>query len=105
MADIESNLTTAQAQQIHGQRTAVKDRFYTDEFGTRYLGLADGRLEKIPTIRGDITGDLEVSVLSNINDRTPQVLTGQVDANTAEVIRLEADKVDTCTAIAFSVAL
>ena len=104
MANIESSLSSTEIQRIHSKKTAVRDRLYTDEGGTRYLGLADGRLQRIEDIKGDVTGDLETSVISNINDRTPVVLTGQVDANTVAIAALDLAKLDRCEGIAFNIA-
>jgi hypothetical protein len=104
MADIDSNLTTAQVKQIHSQRTAVKDRFYKDEEGVRYLGLEDGRLEEIHTIKGDVTGDLEEATVDTVGGKTSIEISNTVDQviiNTGDI----ATKIDRCQSIALTIAL
>ena len=104
MANLESNLSSNEVQRIHNKRTAVKGRFYIDEDKVRYLGLEDGHLQRIPTIKGDVTVDLEASVVSTVGGKTAIEISNTVEQtiiNTAAI----ATKINKCESIALSIAL
>lgn len=107
MANLESNLSSAEVRRIHGQKTAVKDRTYTDESGARYVGLSNGRLEKIHAVKGDVTEDLEESVVSTVGGKTATQISDTVNqavTNTADIATLEATKADRCYVTAIQLA-
>ena len=104
MAGLESNLALIEIQRISTRKLAVEDRLYKDEDGLRYIGLADGRLQVIPTIKGDVVGDLEASVVSTVGGKTSKEISDavdQTDTNTSDI----ATKIDRCESIALTIAL
>ena len=103
---MESSLTESEVQFIISRRSAVKDRIYTDKNGFKYLGLADGRLERVPKIKGEVSGDLQVSKVNNIgnfvHDSIVSNLT-QVGINKTDIVVLKRDKADKSFALAMSI--
>lgn len=102
---MESALTELEIKAIISKKAAVKDRIYTDKSGFKYLGLADGRLERIDRIKGEVSGDLQVSKVNNIgsfvHDSIVSNLT-DVGINKSDIVVLKRDKADKSYALAMA---
>ena len=81
---LNSQLTLEDFKRIHGKREAVENAIYVNLEGLRYIGEEDGRLSKIHTIKGEVTGDLEDCYINHIGSYTrAELLTlfGSVDTS------------------------
>lgn len=108
---IRDRLTLEQVKQINSKRQAVEDYIYTDVNGIRYIGTSGGYLDKVHTIKGEVTGDLEDAEIDHINDYTRAEIIaalGQVTTNQNSITTINTTlltKADTCFAIGMAVAL
>lgn len=100
------NLSSNEIRSIVSSKSAIEGRFYRDKDKVRYLGLEDGTLKVIYPIKGEITGDLELSEVSKIGTfLRPSVISSltQVETNRINIATLNRVKASKGFAIAMGV--